>query len=123
MRHAKSRCRSEHSDISELVEDADESAPVRLQTAPTVLPFGRRCFQLCRFTPPRHLPGSERVYLFFKFTIIRDSDMLSSTQLATEQITPGYMLTPTLVGRDSHLDTVADIAPVLNPDLSGHRMP
>ena len=25
MRHTKSRCRSEHSDISELVEDADES--------------------------------------------------------------------------------------------------
>ena len=53
MRHSKSRCRSpdksglrnEHSDISELVEsrsedpdvsgDADESAPVRLKTAPT----------------------------------------------------------------------------------------
>ena len=54
MGHSKSRCRSpdksglrnEHSDISELVEsrsedpdvsgDADESAPVRLKTAPTV---------------------------------------------------------------------------------------
>ena len=45
MKHSKSRCRSEHSDISELVEsrsedpdrsgDADESAPVRLETAPT----------------------------------------------------------------------------------------
>ena len=43
MKHSKSRCRSpdksglrnEHSDISELVEDADLSSPVRLETAPT----------------------------------------------------------------------------------------
>ena len=47
MRHSKSRLPAlglsesrfigEHSDISELVEDADESAPVRLETAPTGL--------------------------------------------------------------------------------------
>ena len=39
MKHSKSR----------LVEDADESAPVRLKTAPTVPLFGRRCFQLHLF--------------------------------------------------------------------------
>ncbi len=60
MRHAKSR----------LVEAADKSAPVRLETAPTGPLFGRRCFQLRRFTPQRHLPGGESVYLFFEVTII-----------------------------------------------------
>ena len=44
--------------------------PVRLLTAPTGLLFGRRCFQLRRFNPPRHLPGGESVYLFLVFTII-----------------------------------------------------
>ena len=51
MRHAKSR----------LVEGADESAPVRLETAPTGL-------ERMRFlTAPT---GDESVYLFLEFTII-----------------------------------------------------
>ena len=32
---------------------------VRLETTPTGLLFGRRCFQLRRFNPPRHLPGAK----------------------------------------------------------------
>jgi len=47
MRHAKSR----------LVEDADESAPVRLQTAPTGP------------DKPGSKPRGESVYLFLEFTI------------------------------------------------------
>ena len=47
------------------------SKPVRLKTAPTVLPFGRHCFQQCRCGVVRkpHLPGGESVYLFLEFTI------------------------------------------------------
>ena len=45
------------------------SKPVRVETAPTVPLFGRRCFQLRRFNLPRHLPGVESVYLFIEFTI------------------------------------------------------
>ena len=45
------------------------SKPVRLKTVPTGLLYGRRCFQLRRFNPPRHLPGGESVYLFLEFTI------------------------------------------------------
>ena len=51
-----------------------QSKPVRLQTAPTVLPLGRHCFQLCRCGAVRkpHLPGVESVYLFLEFTIEGD---------------------------------------------------
>ena len=51
MRHAKSR----------LVEDADESAPVRLETAPT---------------------GVESVYLFLGFIIVCKGDVLCLKQFS-----------------------------------------
>ena len=54
------------------------SKPVRLgipihrdKPAPTVLPFGRRCFQLrlCGVVRKPHLPGDESGQLFLEFTI------------------------------------------------------
>ena len=48
------------------------SKPVRLETAPTVLPFGRHCFQQCRCgaVGNRTYRVGESVYLFLDFTII-----------------------------------------------------
>ncbi len=88
MRHSKSRCcsssvpripiRSGHSDISELVEsrsedpdrsgDADESAPVRLETAPTGP--GENIELPNYFLKPHETAptGIESIYLFLEFT-------------------------------------------------------
>ena len=73
------------------------SKPVRLETAPTVLPFGRHCFQLCLCGAVRNRtyrvgvntarletaatgpdksgskPGGESVYLFLEFTIAENN--------------------------------------------------
>ena len=63
MRHSKSRCRSpdksglrnEHSDISELVEDADESAQVRLGIPIHPRYIGTPCREQAGGTGP-HIP-------------------------------------------------------------------